>query len=180
MSGTTYQGAQAFYTTLYKKFNNGNTNNLFGLDQFDGDDTEALVLGAKMSLFQINLLQQLIMLGSAHYEDTMLKTFAATAAGKLQERYNYLTSIDRLRGLVNMYTTFTNGSFGQMGGYRCMKAPIAVCSAATAGSRLQAAISCDRRLMLAFGIAFASESVAHVPTQKPTMAACLRCWAQYH
>lgn len=74
---------QAFYRQLNDKFNSGNINNLFGLDQFPADDTEALVLAAKMSLLQVNLYQQLIMLGSAQGENSTLKAFAATAAAKI-------------------------------------------------------------------------------------------------
>jgi hypothetical protein len=77
-------GAQAFYAQLSDKFNSGNINNLFGLDQFPPGDTEALVLASKMSLMQINLLQQLIMAGSTRGENTTLRSFAGTAANWMQ------------------------------------------------------------------------------------------------
>jgi hypothetical protein len=82
-TGISRDGVQAFYRQLNDKFNSGNINNLFGLDQFPADDTEALVLAAKMSLLQVNLYQQLILLGSAQGENSTLKAFAATAAAKI-------------------------------------------------------------------------------------------------
>jgi hypothetical protein len=87
-AGKCYHGfsnddAITFYQTLNQEFNDGNINNLFGLDQFAADDTEALVLTAKMSLLQITIYQQLIMMGSTQGENTTMMAFAATAADRI-------------------------------------------------------------------------------------------------
>jgi hypothetical protein len=108
-TGTSWRGAQDFYIGLSHSFNGGNINNLFGLDQFALDDTEALVVSAKMSLLQVNIWQQLIMLGSPRGENATLKSFAATAAAKMQERYDYLTNVTRISGLVDTYSTINKG-----------------------------------------------------------------------
>jgi hypothetical protein len=82
-TGVSRDTVQDFYRQLNAIFNSGNINNLFGLDPFPADNTDALVLSAKMSLLQVNIYQQLIMLGSAQGENDTLKSFAATAAAKI-------------------------------------------------------------------------------------------------
>jgi hypothetical protein len=57
-TGFSNDDAIDFYNRVNQGFNDGAINNLFGLDQFADDDTEALVLTAKMSLLQINIYQQ--------------------------------------------------------------------------------------------------------------------------
>jgi hypothetical protein len=170
-SGASFKGAQDLFTQLSHSFNNGNINNLFGLDQFPPGDTEALVLGAKMSLFQVNLYQQLIMLGSARGENATLKAFAATAAQKLQERYDYLTNIDQFRAMVSNYSTMTNGTFGNMGEYSGTKL-LLQCALQ---SQHELAIDCWFLYVAAhacIGIALASDPVAYALTQE-TLAPCL-------
>ncbi len=83
-SGISRQGARDFFTAVSNKFNGGNINNLYGLNQFGPGDMESLVLGAKMTLLQINLYQQLIMLGSANGEMDTMKAFATEAANWLE------------------------------------------------------------------------------------------------
>lgn len=94
------QGVQDFYNKLNDVFNSGNVNNLDGLDPFPADDTDALVLTAKMSLLQVNIFQQLIMLGSAQGENSTLKAFAATAAGKIGVRGRQHAPGAHMHGLV--------------------------------------------------------------------------------
>jgi hypothetical protein len=108
-TGTSWTGVQEFYITQRAKFDSGDLDNLFGLDQFPLDDVQALVVGATMSLMQINMYEQLIMLGSPRGENATLKSFAGTAAAKLQQRYTYLTNITRLGEVVDTYSTVTKG-----------------------------------------------------------------------
>jgi hypothetical protein len=73
-------GAIDQYETWLGSFDSTNINGLYGLDQFAMDNTDALIVAAKMSLLHVNTLQQLIMLGSVRGENSTLKDVAGGAA----------------------------------------------------------------------------------------------------